>query len=406
MNAIDNTSAEVDQIALRKELVARAAEIVPLLRSNGPKADADRRLPEASVEAMTKAGLFRICSPREYGGYGGDVRTYMDVVSEIGRGCGSASWIAFISNATAWIAGLLPEQTRGEIFEGNPDARIVCVLAPTAKTTRVEGGYKVSGRWSFASGCYHGDWAYNAAPVELEDGSTEIALLLMPMSETTIEDTWYSVGVRGSGSNTVIADDLFVPDHRVQLVSGLTALNAMGDPEREAGFRQAFAVTALIVVAAPIIGMARAALDLTRERLAQGNKAIAYSTYRDSRKSPAMQLLFAEGASLINTGNKIVQSWCDRIVEAATAKEELSYEERAALRSDVGLAVRNCREGVDRLLSVHGASAFAEVNPIQRVWRDIETGSRHGLLSPEVPMEIYGRALMGEGESPDLSNLV
>ncbi|CUX61477.1 Acyl-CoA dehydrogenase, C-terminal domain protein [Agrobacterium deltaense Zutra 3/1] len=389
-NVIDSGS---DQAALRTELVARAAKIVPLLRSNGPKADEARRLPEESVSALEGAGLFRICSPKRFGGYEGDIRTYMDAIAEVGRGCGSAAWVAFISNTGAWIAGYFPDDAQKEIFDGNPDTRFIGVLAPTATTRKVEGGYAVTGRWGYASGSLHAHWALLTAPIDQDDGSKGLGLILVPMKELSIEDTWFSVGVRGSGSNTVIADDVFVPDRRVIPLSAVMAHNGLGDPARTIAYRQAFAATAVIAVAAPVLGMANAALEMTRERMSTGGKRIAYSVYDDVRRSPAMQLQLAEAASLIEVGNTIVKGWCDRIVSSAATLQELSFNERAQMRAELGLAMRHCREGVDLLLSVQGASAFAESNPVQRVWRDIETATRHGLLSPEVPLEIYGRAL-------------
>lgn len=389
-NVIGSSS---DQAALRSELVAQAAKIVPLLRSNGPKADETRRLPDASLSALEGAGLFRICSPKRFGGYEGNIRTYMDAIAEVGRGCGSAAWVAFISNTGAWIAGYFPEEAQKEIFEGNPDTRFIGVLAPTATTRKVEGGLSVTGRWGYASGSLHAHWALLTAPIDQADGSKGLGLILVPMKELSIEDTWFSVGVRGSGSNTVIANDVFVPDRRVVPISAVMAHNGLGDPARTIAYRQAFAATAVIAVAAPVLGMANAALEMTRERMSTGGKRIAYSVYDDVRRSPAMQVQMAEAASLIAIGNTVVKGWCDRIVSSASALQELSFDERAGMRAELGLAMRNCRDGVDLLLSVQGASAFAESNPIQRVWRDIETATRHGLLSPEVPLEIYGRAL-------------
>lgn len=389
-------SSTKNQSVLRAELVAKAREVVPLLRSNGAKTDEERRLPEGSIAALEEAGVFRLCSPERFGGYQGDIRTYMDVIAEVGRGCGSSAWVAFISNTGAWITGYFPEEAQREIFEGNPDARFIGVLAPTATSTKVEGGYVVNGRWGYASGSLHAHWGLLAVPLQQADGTQELGVVLLPMDEMSIEDTWYSVGVRGSGSNTVIAKDVFVPDRRVMPLSAVMKYNALGDPDRALVYRQAFAATAVIAVAAPVLGMARAALELTRERMNVGGKRIAYSSYNDTRQSPAMQLQLAEAASLIEIGDATVKAWCDRIVEAAAENRELPLEERVRMRAEMGIALRHCRDGVDLLMSVQGASGFMESNPVQRAWRDIETATRHGLLTPEVPLEIYGRTLFDD----------
>jgi 3-hydroxy-9,10-secoandrosta-1,3,5(10)-triene-9,17-dione monooxygenase len=389
-------SNHAGQTKLRSELVAKAASLVPLLRSNAPKAEEMRRLPDDSISAMEAAGMFRVCAPKQFGGYEGDVRTYTDVVAEIGRGCGSSAWIAFISNAAAWIACHYPESVQREIFEANPDTRFIGVLAPTATANRSDDGYVINGKWGYASCSLHAHWALLTAQVTQQDGSKELGLVLIPMSELSIEDTWYSVGVRGSGSNTVIAENVFVPERRILLLSSLMSKNALGDPKKSVTYRQAFAPVAVLMTSAPVLGMAKAALEMTRERIGAGGKRIAYSTYADVRDAPGMLLQLAEASSLIEAGNTIVKSWGDRIVDAATSLQEMSFEDRARMRADIGLAARHCRDGVERLMSVQGASAFAESNPIQRVWRDIATATRHGLISPEVPLEIYGRALVGD----------
>lgn len=295
-----------------------------------------------------------------------------------------------------WIACHYPEAVQREIFEENPDARFMGVLAPTATADRADGGYVITGKWAYASCCLHAHWAILTAPLTQKDGSKELGIVLVPMSELSIEDTWYSVGVRGSGSNTAVAKDVFVPERRALLISALLAGNALGDPKKSVPFRQAFSAVAVIMVAAPVLGMAKAALEMTLEQIGAGGKRVAYSTYDDVRRVPGMQLQLAEAASLIGAGSALVQSWCDRIVAAAVSLQQMSFDDRARMRADVGLAVRHCRDGVDRLMSVQGSSAFAESNPVQRVWRDIATASRHGLLTPEVPLEIYGRALVAD----------
>jgi 3-hydroxy-9,10-secoandrosta-1,3,5(10)-triene-9,17-dione monooxygenase len=135
-------------------------------------------------------------------------------------------------------------------------------------------------------------------------------------------------------------------------------------------------------------------MDLTLERINKSNKAIAYSFYDDVRKAPSMQLELAEAATLIETALLHVRRWCDDIADAARAGED----KRAQMRMDLGYAMRRCREAVGLLLNVQGASAFAESNPMQRICRDLEMASRHGLLAGEIPQEIYGRALVGNFE--------
>lgn len=381
------------QKALRAALMAKATALVPLLRAKAAETERERRIPDEVLAVMDAAQIFRLRAPKRFGGFEGDLRTYMDVVTEIGRGCGSTSWVGFISIATAWIAALFPDQAQRDVFEGNPDARLIGVLAMTTPARAVDGGYIVSGKWPYASNCLHAHWALLAVPLP-SGAAMAPGIVLMPMHDLKIEDTWHVVGMRGTGSNTVIAQEVFVPAHRVLPVEVLAKGQSPRSNTDELVYREAFMPTAIIAVAAPVLGLAQAALDLTLERIG-GGKPIAYSFYDDLRKAPSMQLALAEAATLIETAVLHVRRWCDDITNAARAGEELPFVKRAQMRMELGYAMRCCRDAVDRLLSVQGASAFAEANPIQRVWRDLEMASRHGLVTGEIPQEIFGRALVG-----------
>jgi 3-hydroxy-9,10-secoandrosta-1,3,5(10)-triene-9,17-dione monooxygenase len=391
----ENTAA--GQRVLRATLMARASALVPLLRANAAEAERERRIPDQVLAALDAAQLFRLRTPKRFGGFEGDLRTYLDVVTELGRGCGSTSWVAFISIATVWIAALFPDEAQREVFEGNPDVRFMGALGMTARARAADGGYVVDGRWNYASNCLHAHWAVLAAPLPNASAVTP-SIVLVPMRDLAIEDTWHVVGMRGTGSQTVIANEIFVPAHRALptevLAKGLSARTN----KEEFVYRESFAPTAIIAVAAPVLGLAQAALELTLERVNKSGKPIAYSFYDDVRKAPSMQLELAEASILIETALLHVRRWCDDIADAARAGEELPFVRRAQLRMDLGYAMRRCREAVGLLLNVQGASAFAESNPIQRVWRDLEMTSRHGLLAHEIPHEIYGRALVGNFE--------
>jgi 3-hydroxy-9,10-secoandrosta-1,3,5(10)-triene-9,17-dione monooxygenase len=391
----ENTAA--GQEALRAALMAKATALVPLLRAKAAATERERRIAEDVLAAIDAAQLFRLRTPKRFGGFEGDLRTYVDVVTELGRGCGSTSWVAFISIATVWIAALFPDEAQREVFEGNPDVRFMGALGMTARARAADGGYVVDGKWAYASNCLHAHWAVLSAPLPDGDAVTP-SIMLVPMRDLTVEDTWHVVGMRGTGSHTVIAKEIFVPAHRALPTEVLAKGLSPRSHGEEFVYRESFAPTAIIAVAAPVLGLAQAALDLTLERINKSNKAIAYSFYDDVRKAPSMQLELAEAATLIETAVLHVRRWCDDIADAARAGEELPFAKRAQMRMDLGYAMRRCREAVGLLLNVQGASAFAESNPMQRVWRDLEMASRHGLLAGEIPHEIYGRALVGNFE--------
>ena len=378
-------------------MTAKAAALVPLLRAKAAEIEREGRIPDEVLAAIDAAQLFRLRTPKRFGGFEADIRTYTDVVAELGRGCGSTSWIGFISIATVWIAALFPDEAQREVFAGNPDVRFMGALGMTARGRTADGGYRLDGKWAYASNCLHAHWAVLSAP--LPQGDTVVpSILLAPMRELAIEESWHVVGMRGTGSHTVIAKDIFVPAHRALPTEILAQGRSPRTNRDESVYRESFMPTAIIAVAAPVLGLAQAALELTFERIKKSPKAIAYSFYDDLRKAPSMQRELAEAATLIETAVLHVRRWCDDIAEAARAGEDLPFPKRAQMRMDLGYAMARCRQAVGLLLNVQGASAFAESNPMQRVWRDLEMASRRGLLAGEIPQEIYGRALVGNFE--------
>lgn len=201
-----------DQRAL---LLARASSLRPLLRANAADTDAQRRLAAPVVAALQEAGLCRLMVPARFGGFQTSVRTYIEVIAELGRGCGATAWVASLVNVCAWLAAVFPERAQQDIWSAAPDAWIAGSLAPLGAAKPTDGGWLVTGRWPWASGCLHAQWA--ACGMTITDASGQVVnlgLSLMPMDALSIEDTWHMAGLSGTGSNTIVGRDVFVPEHR------------------------------------------------------------------------------------------------------------------------------------------------------------------------------------------------
>src|SRR5262245_41367180 len=151
------------------ELKRRAADLRPLLEKSADETDARRRLPDAVVAAVKEAGLCRLMVPKRFGGHQTSIHTYIDVMAELGRGCGSTSWVASLINVCAWLAALFPEKAQSDIWESNPDAWAAGSLAPNGVATPVDGGWRVSGRWPWASGSLHAQWGACGIHMKSED---------------------------------------------------------------------------------------------------------------------------------------------------------------------------------------------------------------------------------------------
>ena len=393
--------AALSPSSLREELVARVRALQPLLEGNAPAVEEARRVGEENIEALRNAGIFRIMVPRRFGGLETDIRTKIEVAREVAKGCGSTAWVTSLMNVCSFFAGLASAEVQEEIWGANPDARVAGVFNASSTSRKVEGGYLVSGRWPWSSGCLHADWAMLGIPIVDADGNKiDEALAFMPMSELTIEETWFTAGMRGSGSNTTVAENVFVPEHRLLSIPGVLAGEVATPYKDEALYRASFVPVAALILAGPQLGLCTRALEYVLEMAPK--RRIAYTFYTRQTDSPSFQLAMAKAATLVDTAHLFAYRAADLIDEAARSARRLSYLERARIRMDVGHTVTVARDAIDVLMSSHGASAFADFNPLQRIWRDCETASRHAVVGPDIAAEVYGRALLGinEGVTP------
>ena len=375
-------------------LLERIAAIRPILEKNANQTERDRRVVDENIAALKEIGAFKIMVPKRYGGWQTDIRTKLEVSREVAKGCGSTAWVTALMNVCAFFVGCMNEQAQDDVWGANPEARVAGVFNPTATSRKVDGGIIVTGAWNWASGSYHADWSFVGVPINNEDGEFLYpAMALIPNSEVTIEDTWFVSGMRGTGSNTIHADDVFVPDHHLHWVPGL--LNHEYDTpfKDEALYRSAFIPVAALILAGPQLGLARAALDYVIEK---GHKrGIAYSEYELQRDAPTFQLAISKAATLVDTAHLFAYRAAADIDDAAKSGRTMTYAERARTRNDTGHVAESAREAIRVLCSAHGASSFAEASPMQRIWRDSEIASRHAVVAPEISSLIYGRALMG-----------
>ncbi|MFC7487057.1 acyl-CoA dehydrogenase family protein [Knoellia sp. CPCC 206453] len=381
-----------------EEMVSRATALLPLLRQNAEQSETDRRVVEESIEAIADAGIYKLMVPARFGGYQSDLGTSLQVSMTLAQGDGSTAWASTLMNVCNWMAGLFPEQAQQEVWGENPDARVCGVLAPTATTRRVDGGLVVTGKWGFASGSYHSQWAGLGVPIVDETGQpVDQGMALIPMTELSIEDTWYVAGMRGTGSNTLVADEVFVPDHRILSVTRAVGGDYPTEHKEESLYRSALVPVLALVLAAPPVGLAKHAMELVQASLAKG-RGISYTFYDKASLAPTSHLSVAKAAQLIDTAELHLMRAANDIDTAAASGVYLDFQTRARVRADVSSTVLAAREAVDLLLNVSGAGSFAEANPMQRIWRDLETGTRHAVVNPDIGFELYGRALLGVQE--------
>ena len=195
-------------------IVERARALRPFIRERALRTEQERRVPDEVVAALTEAGIYRMNVPRRYGGYQTRPSIQVDALAEIAAACGSTAFAALIQAGCAFIAALFPDEAQDEIFT-SPDVRVGGTLIPDATAVATDDGYVVNGTSGFATGCRHADWHLLTARVESGEGPPEVLWTAVPMAELEILDDWHVSGLAGSGSNSVVARDVFVPAHRV-----------------------------------------------------------------------------------------------------------------------------------------------------------------------------------------------
>ena len=198
----------------RETLLARAEALIPVLRERVPEAEALRRIPDESIADLIESGLMRATLPARLGGSEANYRTIMEIVALLSRGCASTGWVYCNLASCTFKLALWPEQAQDEIWDADRDALLTGnLIFPCGKATRVDGGYRLSGRWPFGSGIDHACANFFAAMV-VDREPQEFRIFLVPKGEFTILDTWHASGLRGTGSNDAAVDDVFVPEYR------------------------------------------------------------------------------------------------------------------------------------------------------------------------------------------------
>ena len=372
-------------------LVARARSAAATIAPLGAQIEAARRLPAAAVDALVAAGVFKLLVPRVYGGSQAHPSTFIAVVEQIAQADGSAGWCTMIGATSGLMSAYLDEDLAREVY--GPANAITCgVFAPMGRAVKTEDGYRVSGRWPFASGCEHSQWRMGGAivtsergggPAELlPNGAPDIRSILFRADETKVIDTWDTSGLRGTGSHDIEARDVVVPHGRTfSLLSG---------QQKHAGYTLPFFGVLAAGVAAVGLGIGRAALD--------GFVAIAKSkTPPGSKRTLAhrelVQLDVARGEARL----RAARAFLYQAMEEATAGWPADQTPSLALRARLRLAASHAAEEAAAVTALAyqagGGAAIYAKSPLQRQFRDAHVVTHHLMVSP-IATQLAGRLLL------------
>ncbi len=371
----------------------RASDAADVLHEHAAWAEQNRRIHPDAIDALADAGVFRLRTPRRYGGYEADTATLVDVATELGRGDGAAAWTASVYWIPTWMTCLFPDEVQDEVFS-TPDVRICGTLSPSAMAAPADGGVVVNGKWGFISGAHHSHWQEIIAI--LADGESEPypIMALVPMSDLLVVDDWHTAGLRGTGSVSTVAKDLFIPAERVlPLPSVVQGQIASTINKNSAIYRAPLLPVASASSVGTVVGLGKAATDAFFKRLP--NRKITYTGYESQREAPLTHLQVADAALKLDQAEFHAHRLTSLVDGKAEAGAEWKLEERARARADMGAVVRLTKEAVDIYNTASGGSSIYEDVPIQRINRDIQAVNLHALMHPNTNAELYGRVLCG-----------
>lgn len=369
-----------------EELLQRAADMVPMLKARAAQTEELRRIPTESVQEILSSGLYRIGVPKRFGGL--DVRygLIFEAGEELGRGCGSTAWCYSLWSAHAWLVGHWPLKAQEEVFGDGPNVLCSSSLSPgNASMKATAGGYRLSGRWEFSSGCDAAGWLMLGA--DSPDGRI---WMLVPRGDYDIIDTWFVSGLRGTGSNDIIVDDAFVPSHRVMYMAKAGDGDWTGwEIHGQDRYRIPLGVLLGWDLVAPMIGIAQGMIDEFTARI------IGTSGPGRTAESPAVHLRLSEASAEVDAARALLRHDIREIFDKARERGPFSSLERARYRRDKAFVTQLCLRSVNRLFNLSGGHAIFDSAPLQRFHRDAQAVAHRDGLIMDLGGQQYGRVALG-----------
>lgn len=392
MNALENQATDAYQAAIKS--------VLPTLSAHREATEAGRSAAVESITALREAGLSRLMTPSRNGGQGASIRAQVYACAEAARACPASSWVMMVCGAHNWISAGFSEQCREEMFGSDRDLFIAGTLAGQGRFRKTEGGWRVSGRWQFCSGVDHSTWLLIGSFRDPEDpakGPSSLHVML-PKDQVEVDDTWFTLGMRGSGSKDVVLDDVFVPDYRAEATGKLFSGRSphVHDHGDDSGIYMAPVMCSLSAqLAGTVLGMAREMLSLYIEKTRV--RADIYSGQGSGARARmgTTQRRVAEASEEITAAELLIGRNCDMFDAIAAAKEPVDAQAEALMRWHSAYAAELCRRAVERLCAGAGAHAAYNDSPMQQYYRDVVMATHHAAVDMDGSGELQGRMMLG-----------
>jgi len=402
MNAPTPTARNFTHVAY-EDTLRQMRELVPALRSRAAQAEAARVMLPETIQDLHRTGALRILQPKRWGGMEYDFISYIDVPMELARGCASTSWNVVNLSIHNWMLAMYGERAQAEVWGKDPDTLIAAGIAyPQGRARKADGGFVISGKWNFSSGVNVAEWCMLAVIVRDGEKIIDHRMCLLDKSQYEVVDDWHTLGMRSTGSMTVIAKDVFVPEYRAlcayDIRGGDGFPGAKGNPNPL--YRVSLNALGGHGIAATAVGNAMAALEHT---LALVKERSTNYTGLKMRDQQIVQHRVATAAVKIESAQLMLRTDALAAQEEANQNTIPDMQQKLRYKRNAAYAATLCVEAVDTLHTVTGATGIYQTYPLERIFRDAHALGAHISLNFDAQAPAWGlTALGGDVANPTL----
>lgn len=375
------------------DYMAATRAILPRLLATTDNSERLRRLDDDAAAALRQSGLAKLITPRQFGGFEMSPSAHIRSCAELAQACSAASWVLMVCVAHDYIVGRFPESCQQEIYQGDADNLIAGALSPQGTIERVKDGWRLNGRWQFGSGCDHSPWLIlGARVINPESDGYLIYQVMVPRADVELDDTWHTLGLRGTGSKDMVVHNAFVPEHRA--MPTYPTFLGLSPHAKAATYRLPVYAALSSMLSGSVLGMAERGVKHFIEVTSARKNAYGAS----KAESTNMQQRVAESMAEIAAARRLLENVCDRFdVAMAADQPPMPAQDRIQFRWDAAYIVELSRRAIERLFATSGAHGIYEGNPVYRAYRDINTACHHAVVDFDTVSALRGQvALTGD----------
>lgn len=376
-------------------------DLLPTIRERAEETERLRVVPESSVKELEEVGFFKLLQPARFGGLEADPVDFYTCVRDIASACGSTGWVSSVLGVHPWQIALFDDEAQQAVWGEDPDTRVSSSYAPMGKATITEGGFTLSGRWSFSSGCAHATWVLLGGLVFSDEGQVvDFRTFLVPRERYEIVDVWNVVGLAGTGSNDIVVEDVFIPETFTLSMAETGRCKGPGQAVNTGDlYKLQFHSLFTTTITTPIIGMARGAYE---EHVTMQQNRVRASYGEKASLDPFAAVRVATASSDIDAAWALLMANIREQQAYVARGEKIPITQRLRIRRDQVLGTQRAIDAIDLLFEASGGRALANGTPLQRAWRDAHAGRVHAANDPERALQMYGASEFGHKVDPGM----